>query len=85
MITQSLYKELEILPIKLIRHKLIRGYNGKGQQKITESIHSTLRIGDHIDANTPIHVINLDLYDLILDLPYMRNHGIVVDPIKNRI
>ena len=71
--------------MELVRYKLIRGYNGEGQQKITESIYPTLRIRDHINANAPMYVINLNLYDLILGLPYIRNHGIVIDPAKNRI
>ena len=32
-----------------------------------------------------MHIINLGLYDLILGLSYMRNHGIVIDPAKNRM
>ena len=80
-----MYKELRILSIELVRHKLIRGYNNEDQQKVIESIHPILRIGDYINANAPIYIINLGLYNLILGLPYIRNHGIVVDPTKNRM
>jgi hypothetical protein len=52
---------------------------------ITESIHPTLKIGDHIDANAPMHVTNLGTYDLILGYTYLRNHGIVIDPAMGKV
>jgi hypothetical protein len=76
---QSLCAEFEILPIDLVYPKYINGYNGGGQQCISESIYPTLTIGDHVDANALMHVTNLGLYNLILGYTYLRNHGIVVD------
>jgi hypothetical protein len=63
----------------------VNGYNRDGQQRITESIHPTLKISDHINANTPMHVTNLGTYDLILGYTYLRNHGIVIDPAIGKV
>jgi hypothetical protein len=63
----------------------VNGYNGDSQQRITESIHPTLKISDHVDVNAPMHVTNLGIYDLILGYTYLRNHGIVVDPVMRRV
>ena len=82
---QSICKEFEIAPIELVHPKIVNGYSGDGQQNITESIHPTLRIGNHLDANAPMHVTNLGTYDLIIGYTYLKNHGIVVDPAMGKI
>jgi hypothetical protein len=80
VIVQSLCDEFGILPVGLVRPKFVNGYDGGGEQRITESIHPTLTIGEHVDANAPMHVANLCSHDLILGYTYLRNHGIVIDP-----
>jgi transposase InsO family protein len=82
---QTLCEELEILPVDLVHPKIVNGYNGDGQQRISESIHPTLKIGDHIDSNAPMHVTNLGTYDLIIGYTYLKNHGVVVDPAMGKI
>jgi predicted aspartyl protease len=82
---QTLCEELEILPVDLAHPKVVNGYNGDGQQRISETIHPTLKIGDHVDSNAPMHVTNLGTYDLIIGYTYLKNHGVVVDPAMGKI
>lgn len=84
-VASSLCEEFGIMPVNLVQPKYVNGYSGDGQQRITESIHPTLKIGDHVDANAPMHVTNLGTYDLILGYTYLRNHGIVVDPAMGKV
>jgi hypothetical protein len=85
VIAQILCKKLKIFFIEFIYFKIVNEYNENNQQRIFESIHFILKIKDHIDLNAFMHVMNLRIYDLIINYLYLKNHNVVINPVMSKI
>ncbi|KAF8235897.1 hypothetical protein L208DRAFT_1058411, partial [Tricholoma matsutake] len=72
----KVYKLMEQVPVQL-------GTRGS-QAKINYGMKVCIKYG-HIDMKHYFDIVNIDRYDVILGMVFMRKHGIVLDFDKNKI
>ena len=70
---------LQIFFILLAKLKLVRGFNGQPATDITHVIYSTLTMQGHFELLVPMLVTKFGQHPLILDKPWMRKHGVIID------
>ena len=77
--------ELLIEPIRLSKPKAIRGFDGKRAPDVTHAIYPTMTVQDHSELTTPMLITKLGQHQIILEKPWMKKHGVILDMRNDRL
>ena len=71
---------LGIEPMKLVKPKRIRGYNGQiSKSSITHALHPGLTIQGHRETTMPLLIADIGPHAIILGKPWMNRRGLQLD------
>ena len=74
-----------IAPVKLLRPRYVRGFNGETAPPITHAIYPQLQVQGHTEYQCPLFITALGTHSLILGKAWMKQHGVVLDMIHDGI
>lgn len=67
---------LGISPVKLLKPRKVRGYNGQPGEPVTHAIYPPMTIMNHTESPTPLMKTKLGQHAVILGKPWMKKHGV---------
>ena len=70
---------LKISFLPLAKPKPLRGFDRKPARPITHAIYPTLTVQSHSELLAPMLVTSLGQHPIILEKPWMRKHGVILD------
>ena len=70
---------LKVSFLPLAKPKPLKGFDGKPARPITHAIYPTLTVQGHSELLTPMLVTSLGQHSIILEKPWMRKHGVILD------
>lgn len=71
---------LEIEPIPLLKPKPLKAFNDQKVADVTHKILPGLEVAGHRESNASLFIADIGRHDVILGLPWMQQHGVVIDP-----
>jgi len=85
VIAQTVCERLQIEPIRLLKPKPLKGFDGRPGRDITHAIYPTMTIHDHVETVTPMLITHLGNHPIILGKPWMNKHHVMLDMTNDRI
>ena len=76
---------LQISFIQLAKPKPIKGFDSKPAPPITHAIYPTLTVQGHTKLLTSFLITKLGQHPLILDKPWMRKHGVILNISRDKL
>ncbi len=85
VIAQTVCERLQIQPVRLLKPKPLKGFDGRPGRDITHAIYPTMTIHDHVETVTPMLITHLGTHPIILGKPWMNKHQVMLDMTNDRI
>ena len=72
-------------PVKLVKSRPLRAFDGRRARPITEAIYPTLTIQKHSELTTPMLITDIGSHPIILGKPWQNAHGVLLDMEHDRL